>query len=206
MKIWTIFKFLYYCSALGKGIMGKEKALEILKRYYDESSIAYQAIVAHGDAIAKKAKSFLARNSELGLDNELIIEAAYLHDIGISGTNAPEIGCHGSAPYIAHGIIGRECLEKEGLFKHALIAERHIGVGLTKEEIQANGWPLPMRDMKPESVEEEAVCYLDLFFSKTPGRWAQEKSPSEIRRSLSRYGDRHERVFDQWRLKFKEPQ
>jgi uncharacterized protein len=185
--------------------MGKARAIEIVKKYYSESGIAYQALVAHGDAIAKKAESFIRRNPELGLDEELIMEAAYLHDIGISDTNAPSIGCFGSAPYIVHGIIGRKRLEDEGLFPHALIAERHIGVGLTSAEIQANGWPLPMRDMKPETIDEEAICFLDLFFSKTPGKWAQEKSPSDIRKSLARYGDRHVSVFDQWLRKFREP-
>jgi uncharacterized protein len=185
--------------------MGKAHAIEILKKYYSESGKAYQALVAHGDAIAEKAESFIRRNSELGLDEELIIEAAYLHDIGISDTHAPSIGCFGPAPYIEHGIIGRKRLENEGLFQHALIAERHIGVGLAREEIQNNGWPLPMRDMKPETAEEEAVCFLDLFFSKTPGQWTEEKSLPDIRQSLARYGDRHVLVFDQWCRKFKEP-
>lgn len=186
--------------------MGKAHAIEILKKYYSESSLTYQALVAHGDAIALKAKAFIQRNHKLGLDEELIMEAAYLHDIGISDTHAPSIGCFGAAPYIAHGIIGRERLESEELPKHALIAERHIGVGLTSEEIQTNQWPLPLRDMKPETAEEEAVCFLDLFFSKTPGRWAQEKSLSNIRQTLTRYGDRHVLVFDQWCRKFGEPE
>jgi uncharacterized protein len=186
--------------------MGKVRAIEILKKYYSESGITYQALVAHGDAIARKAERFIQRNHELGLDEELIIEAAYLHDIGISDTHAPSIGCFGDVPYIAHGIIGRERLENEGLFQHALIAERHIGVGLTREEIEASQWPLPLRDMKPETVEEEAVCFLDLFFSKTPGRWAQEKSISDIRQNLTCYGERHVLIFDQWRRKFREPE
>jgi uncharacterized protein len=186
--------------------MGKAHAIGILKKHYSESDIAYQALVAHGDAIVRKAESFIQRNHKLGMDEELILEAAYLHDIGISDTHAPAIGCFGGAPYIVHGIIGRKRLESEGLFKHALIAERHIGVGLTSEEIKSNQWPLPLRDMRPETAEEEAVCFLDLFFSKTPGRWAQEKSLADIRKSLTRYGDRHVLVFDQWCRKFSEPQ
>ena len=186
--------------------MGKVRAIEILKRHYPESGITYQSLIAHGDAIAGKAVSFIQRNHKLGLDEELIIEAAYLHDIGISDTHAPSIGCFGDAPYIAHGIIGRQRLESEGLIEHALIAERHIGVGLTREEIEANRWPLPQRDMMPETAEEEAVCFLDLFFSKTPGRWAHEKSLSGIRQNLIRYGDRHVLVFDQWCRKFREPE
>ena len=186
--------------------MGKAHAIEILKKYYSESGITYQALVAHGDAIAGKAESFIRCNHKLALDEELIIEAAYLHDIGVSDTHAPSIGCFGASPYIAHGFIGRERLENEGLFRQALIAERHVGVGLTREEIEANRWPLPLRDMKPETVEEEAVCFLDLFFSKTPGRWTQERSLSGIRQSLARYGDRHSLVFDQWCRKFREPE
>lgn len=186
--------------------MGKAHAIEILKKYYPESSLTYQALVAHGDAIARKAEAFILRNHTVGLNEDLVMEAAYLHDIGISDTHAPSIGCFGEAPYIAHGIIGRKRLESEGLFQHALIAERHIGVGLTCEEITANQWPLPLRDMRPETVEEEAVCFLDLFFSKTPGRWAQEKSQSGIRQGLASYGDRHVLIFDQWCRKYGEPE
>jgi uncharacterized protein len=186
--------------------MGKDRAIEILKKYYSESGITYQALIAHGDAIARKAESLFPRNPQWGLDENLIMEAAYLHDIGISDTQAPSIGCFGEAPYIAHGIIGRKRLESEGLFKHALIAERHIGVGLTREEIQRNQWPLPLRDMMPMTVEEEVVCFLDLFFSKTPGRWAQEKSFAEIRQNLTHYGERHLFIFEQWCSKFHEPE
>jgi uncharacterized protein len=49
------------------------------------------------------------------------------------------LGCHGDRPYITHGIIGAELLGNEGLPGHALVCERHIGVGLSIEDIKSQG-------------------------------------------------------------------
>ena len=59
-----------------------------------------------------------------------------LHDIGIFLTHAPQIGCHGDKPYICHGYLGRELLEKEGFPRHAIVCETHVGVGLTIADIE----------------------------------------------------------------------
>ncbi len=62
-----------------------------------------------------------------------------LHDIGIFLTNAPHIGCYGDKPYICHGYLGREILDKEGLPGHAMVCERHVGAGLTVTDIETGG-------------------------------------------------------------------
>ena len=51
---------------------------------------------------------------ELSPDIEFIRTAALLHDIGIFMTHAPKFGCFGDHPYLAHGYLGRELLEREG--------------------------------------------------------------------------------------------
>ena len=124
------------------------------------------------------------------IDREFVKEAALLHDIGVCRTAAPGIGCHGSEPYIRHGIIGREILEAEGLPRHAMVCERHIGVGLTVEDIRAQNLPLPMREMSPVSVEERIICFADLFYSKYPGALHTEKSPEAVRKKLVQFGHR----------------
>ena len=184
--------------------MGRQNATHILRKYYDETGDTYRILVAHGDAISKKATAILLRNPELTADADLIEEAAYLHDIGVMETNAPSIGCLGRRDYLEHGIVGGRILEKEGLERHARIAERHIGVGLTAHDIRAGNLPLPIKDMVPVTIEEEIVCFADLFFSKKPGKLHKEKKKEKIRSRLSEFGERQALTFDAWCRKFRE--
>jgi uncharacterized protein len=103
-------------------------------------------------------------------DLRFIEEAAMLHDIGIFETQAPRIHCHGTKPYVCHGVIGRDLLEQKGLARHGLVCERHVGVGMTVADIREQQLPLPLRDMRPVSLEETIICYADKFFSKFNGR------------------------------------
>ena len=128
-----------------------------------------------------------------------------LHDIGMIRTDTPSLGCFGEGPYLTHGIKGREILENEGLPRHALICERHIGVGLTAQEISDQHLGLPVRNMLPESLEEKIICYADLFYSKSPNKRGIPKSPDKVRKVLSKYGEEKVLVFDAW-LQLFEPE
>ena len=119
-----------------------------------------------------------------------------LHDLGIFRTNAAGIQCFGTEPYICHGIIGAEILRAEGFLRHALVCERHTGTGLTLRQIEENGWPMPHRDMRPVTIEEQLICFADKFFSKT--RLDVEKTPAETRSSLEKFGADGLVVFDRW--------
>ncbi len=185
--------------------MGKSAALSILTQYCDPAGAPYLALVAHGDAIWAKIRGILERQNIEDADANLLEEAAYLHDIGAIRTHAPKIGCAGEAPYLMHGLFGRDILDAEGLPRHALIAERHIGVGLTRADIEGQGLPLPKRDALPVTLEEELLCFADLFFSKTPGKEGRERSAARIREKLARHGERQVRVFDGWCVRFGEP-
>ncbi len=167
--------------------------LSIIKRYYAPDSEAYAILVAHGRLVAGKALA-LASRMENPPDLGFVEEAALLHDIGIIHTHSPRLGCHGSEPYIRHGVIGRCMLEAIGLERHARICERHVGVGLTAQEIRCQGLPLPECDMLPETLEERLICYADKFFSKkVPG----ERSAEMIRSKLAGFGNGHARRFDE---------
>ena len=148
----------------------------------------------------------IARNLE-GEETDLkfLEEAAMHHDIGVCRTAFPEIGCRGGEPYIRHGLIGREILEKEGFPRHALVCERHIGVGITVEDVISQGLPLPARDMVPFSLEERIVCFADLFYSKKPGRIGDEKSIAGIRSGLARFGEQKVKILDKWIMEFEQP-
>ncbi len=175
---------------------------EIIGRYYGEGSKARNLLEAHSRKVAGKALEAAKRlSAKERLDLDFIFEAAILHDIGIFFTNAPEIGCHGDKPYICHGFRGRELLEKEGLPRHALVCETHIGVGLTVEDIKAQGLPLPLRNMAPHTLEEKIISYADKFFSKG-GDPEREKPLAEVRASIKKYGADKLRVFDEWHRLF----
>lgn len=177
------------------------KAEELLAKYFPPETLPL--FLTHSRLVARKAL-LTARNhpDAAGLDMDFIEEAALLHDIGVALTSAPGLGCHGSAPYILHGIIGREILEKEGLPRHGLICERHIGVGLTVDDIKEQNLPLPLRDMVPVTTEEKIVAYADLFFSKKPDTLTVEKPIEQVRRELARFGAGKLAMLDDWIMEF----
>jgi uncharacterized protein len=131
-------------------------------------------------------------------DCRFVEEAALLHDIGVCRIHAPKLGLHGEHPYIMHGIIGREILENEGFPLHALVCERHIGVGLTVADIISQELPLPHRDMTPLSLSEQIISFADLFYSKSPGKITLQKSPERVRDKLAGFGDGKVQIFDRW--------
>ena len=173
-------------------------AERILTKHFGDAEEACAIVLEHSRMVVVKALRVARSLREPALDLDFIEEAALLHDIGVCRIRAEGIGCRGSLPYILHGILGREILEAEGLPRHALVCERHIGVGLTADDIVRQGLPLPVRDMVPVSREELIVCYADLFFSKKPGALRHEKSPEEVRRGLLKHGEEKAALFDRW--------
>lgn len=170
--------------------------LNIIEKYYKKDSDLYNVLVQHSIDVKNKALRIVDSHPELNADRLFVEEAAMLHDIGIFLTNAPSIHCYGVAPYICHGYLGREILEKNGLPKHGLVCERHTGTGLTLEEIAKQKLPLPHRDMVPISVEEQIICFADCFFSKT--RIGEEKTVDEVRNGFAKFGEKTVNQFDKW--------
>lgn len=176
---------------------GIDLAHAIFDKYYSSIHPAREILLTHSQLVRDKSLEIAIKHPELNADKQFLSEAALLHDIGIFMTEAPAIGCHGEHPYICHGYLGRELLEKEGLFKHGLVSERHTGTGLTVEEIKAQNLPLPHRDMIPRSIEEQIICFADTFFSK--GRdLKEEKKPKKIMKSLRKYGEEKVKIFSLW--------
>ncbi len=175
---------------------------EILSRYF--AGEALEVILTHGRMVAELS---LAVGRQLALSNaelRFIEEAAMLHDIGICRVEAEAIGMHGEHPYIMHGILGREILEGEGLPLHALVCERHIGVGLTEADIINQRLPLPVRDMSPTTLAEEIICFADLFYSKKPGKLERRKPVDKVRAKLAGFGGDKIQIFDSWLKRFGE--
>jgi uncharacterized protein len=170
---------------------------DILAEYYDRRSKTFEILVTHGQQVARKAIEAAEQIAHLEPDHDFIEKAAMLHDIGILETNSPGLGCRGKHSYICHGILGRELLEKIGRPEYGLICERHVGVGISADDVRQFELPLPARDMLPITIEEQLICYADKFFSKN-GRKAEEKSVEQITRSLTRYGADKAMRFQNW--------
>jgi uncharacterized protein len=172
------------------------RIIEIIEKYYPPGSIGYNIYFPHCEAVTKLALMIARTNPKFQADEEMIGFGGMLHDIGIFYTDAPEIGCFGDLPYIAHGYKGRELLEKEGLLMIAGICERHIGVGITLEDIEKYNLPLPKRDMTPQTIEEKIICYADKYFSKSANNLHQPKPLIKIKKSISKYGEDKWEIFE----------
>ena len=174
--------------------------IAIIEKYYKKDSDLYKILIRHSKEVMNKALEIAKKHPELNADIQFIKEAAMLHDIGIFLTNAPSIECNGIAPYVCHGYLGRELLDAQGYHRHALVCERHTGVGISLEEIKAENLPLPHRDMQPISIEEKIICFADCFYSKT--NLGVEKSIDKIRKGLEKHGRNSVKIFDEWSLAF----
>ena len=170
--------------------------LEIIQKYYPVESEAYHILVTHSRSVAEKSLQIARNHPELNLDLKFIEEAAMLHDIGIFKCDAPDIDCHGDAPYICHGYLGAELMRSEGFPEHALVCERHTGTGFSLDMIENQNLPVPHRDMRPVSWEEQLICFADKFYSKT--HLDKEKSTEKIHKSLAKYGEETVNQFDAW--------
>ncbi|APG28901.1 phosphohydrolase [Syntrophotalea acetylenivorans] len=176
--------------------------IALIEKHYPPGSTTHRILLQHSEQVAEKAVIIANRMPKTAVDTDFVREAALLHDIGILFTAAPLLGCKGTLPYLCHGIKGRELLDAEGLPRHALVCERHIGVGLSAEEIVRQKLPLPVRDMLPLSLEERIVAYADLFFSKNPAKLGFERSVDKVRNSLARHGEDKVVIFDKWHERF----
>jgi len=184
--------------------MSRLRTADLIRNYYRKNPVAHRLLLEHSRMVTRKAlkiaRRLLAQKNKIDLD--FVAEAAMLHDIGMVFTQAPDLHCFGELPYLAHGVKGHDILLAEGLPRHARVCERHIGIGLTAQEIIAQKLPLPPRDMLPETLEEKIICYADLFFSKNSRDHGHEKSQAEVRQGLIGYGKDKGEVFDCWRKLF----
>ena len=170
--------------------------LRIIDKYYPEDNALKRLLLIHSQSVARKALQIVALHPELHLEAGFVEEAAMVHDIGICLTDAPGIFCHGTHPYICHGILGASMMRDEGYERHARVCERHTGAGLSLDEIIRQDLPLPHRDFLPETLEEQLICYADKFFSKShPER---EKTIAEAEHSLAKFGEEGLERFRRW--------
>lgn len=171
----------------------------MIDKYYRDDTPLRPVYLTHCGQVAGLALD-IARRRGLELDEADIEAAAMLHDIGIFECDAPSIGCHGTAPYILHGVIGADLLRREGApERYARVAERHTGSGIDAAEAARLGLP-PDRTYLPETQLERLVCYADKFFSKSGDM--RRKPFERVRESMARFGEdslaRFDRLADEF--------
>lgn len=159
----------------------------IIDKYYPEGSPLRDIYLTHCRSVADKALA-IADSCRLPVDRGDVEAAAMLHDIGIFLCNAPSIHCHGTEHYMCHGFLGADLLRREGAPEElARVAERHTGAGITREEIIADGMPLPLdRTFTPETLLERLICYADKFYSKSGS--LDEKPLPKVMVQMARFG------------------
>ena len=176
--------------------------LELIHAYYQGQPELESVLVDHSRMVAGRALEIVKGHPRWRVDEAFVYEAAMLHDIGILYTDAPGIHCHGTHPYLAHGILGGNILRHHGLCPHARVAERHTGTGLTAVQIARRGLPLPQVDLTPLSLEEQIVCYADKFYSKS--RPGVTKTHEQVEQSLAKFGPHGVAIFRRWSQLFEQ--
>jgi len=159
-----------------------------------------EVLLVHSNQVKNRALQIIQNQPDLRIDAQFISEAAMLHDIGIFLCNAPNIHCHGTHHYIEHGYLGAELLRQEGLPRHAGVAERHTGAGITAQQVECEDLPIPINNYIPLTIEEELICYADKFYSKS--HLGDELSLAKVRDSIWLYGFEAIQRFDKWHKMF----
>lgn len=182
----------------------KTDVISIIRELYPPHTRLYDILLYHGEQVANKALSAAKHVPDMDLD--FIYEASMLHDIGIRAVSLPGLSSSAKAgeklPYVCHGVEGRKILEERGLPRHGLVCERHVGVGISARDVEANNLPLPRRDMVPVTMEEKIISWADKFFSKKPEKIPEEKPVEKILAGLEKYGKDKADRFITWHTAF----
>jgi len=172
----------------------------IIQKYYTEDTELYNILMLHSQHVKQKVLDVCDKHPELQVDRQFMEEACMLHDIGIFLCDAPSIQCFGSHQYVEHGYLGADLIRAEDLPRHALVCERHTGVGISLQSVIERNLPLPHRDFVPVTVEEQMICYADKFFSKS--KLDSPHSIEHILQQLARHSSEYPEIFMHWHSKF----
>lgn len=143
---------------------------------------------------------------ERTIDEQLVLIGGLLHDIGTyrvlksDGSHGTELAFDGPN-YILHGLKGYEYLLDEGVDESiAQFARNHTGVGLTRQQVEAQGLALPPDDYVPQNLEQETVMVADKYHSKsTPPKFLTVEAYTA---KAGRFGEENQQhwlaLVEQW--------
>ncbi|MFE5793267.1 HD domain-containing protein [Streptomyces sp. NPDC056503] len=177
--------------------------IRALHRKHAPSDAAFALVFTHCEIVAAIADQLLSRSGR-GVDADLVRAGCLLHDIGVYRLY-DSAGRIDGASYVTHGVLGHRLLAEEGL-PEALcrFCSCHTGVGITQEDVLAQGLPIPPADYVPTTPEERMVMYADKFHSKsTPPRFV---SPDSFETRIARFGQEKVTVFQALRRLYGDPE
>ncbi|MFF6994765.1 HD domain-containing protein [Streptomyces sp. NPDC008313] len=164
---------------------------------------AFTIVHTHCEIVWSIAERLLAAPHLAHLDAELVRAGCLLHDIGVYRLYGDD-GRLDHENYIRHGVLGHELLTDEGLPETlGRICSHHTGVGLTRDDIEAQRLPLPLADYLPATAEERLVMYADKFHTKS--KPSVFLTPDEYTAHISRFGEEKGAAFQALRTEFGDP-
>ncbi|MEU8816659.1 HD domain-containing protein [Actinoplanes sp. NPDC048796] len=174
-----------------------DEEIRALHERHAPSREAFELVHTHCQIVCEVAERLL-RGREGEVDVALVRAGALLHDIGVYRLAVGE-------SYLRHGLLGHELLRGSGLPEPLQrFCSCHTGVGITREDIERQGLPLPPGDYTPGSPEETLVMYADKFHSKTtPPVFV---SAATYRADLIRFGPAKAERFDELIRDFGQPE
>jgi uncharacterized protein len=180
---------ILYNSVMDRGYeLPTPEKIWALHLKYAHGGWTHQVVVEHSQAVAEIAQQLIEAR-DLDVDSDLVRVGCLLHDIG-AYTFIESRGKRIKPRYVLHGFTGGGTLRYEGIPDAICrIAERHTGVGITREDLEKQGFAsqiIPDGVFIPETLEEWLVLYADKFHSKVPLRF---NSWEKCLESISRYGE-----------------
>lgn len=163
---------------------------------------AFNLVFTHCEIVWSIAENLIS-TAGLNLDAELVRAGCLLHDIGVYRL-IDATGRIDERNYVRHGLLGHEILTEEGFSEELCrFCSCHTGVGLTKQDVENQGLPLPVADYVAITDEERLVMYADKFHSKTnPPKFLSAASYATY---ISRFGSEKVAAFEFLRATFGEP-
>ncbi|GHJ42787.1 phosphohydrolase [Catellatospora sp. TT07R-123] len=147
-----------------------DRQIRALHEQYAPTPAAFELVYTHCrivSAVAEQLLDRVRRAAAVDIDADLIRAGCLLHDIGVYRLY-DDAGNLDHRGYIRHGVLGHDLLREAGLPEAlARFCSRHTGVGLSRDDVQRQGLPLPPGDYQAETAEEQLVMYADKFHSKT---------------------------------------
>jgi uncharacterized protein (TIGR00295 family) len=136
--------------------MDEKEAIALLRKYASDEE-SFQKVLAHSKLVQKIAVKIAKDIMDNGyfVDLDFIETASLLHDIG-------RFKCPpNTKDSIKHGVEGAEIMLQEKLPHESLVCARHLGAGITKEDIINKKLPLAPEDYVPETIEEKIIAHAD---------------------------------------------
>jgi uncharacterized protein len=115
--------------------------INALHKKYAPTAEAFKSVHTHCHIVRRIALQ--VADTYYPVNRQLLEAGALLHDIGVY--KLYKNGILDKSRYVTHGLLGYELLKGEGLDESLCrFALLHTGVGITKEEVEKSGLPLPV--------------------------------------------------------------